>query len=139
MRYSWQKMYIEIAKVVAKRSEDPHTKVGAVLVKDGRLIASGWNGQPHGFDNSCEIVNPDGSMTTKETVIHAEANVVYFCAKHGIKTDGTTLYITMSPCIKCGLAIIQAGIKKVYYRTAYRDPSGIAFLRQNNIKVEQLS
>lgn len=130
---------MQVAELTATNSKARRTKVGAVLVKDGRLIASGWNGQPHGFDNSCETMNPDGSMTTKETVIHAEANVVYFCAKHGIKTDGTTLYITMSPCIKCGLAIIQAGIKKVYYRTAYRDPSGIAFLRQNNIKVEQLS
>jgi len=125
--------YMRVAELTALNSCAKRTKVGAVLVKEGRLVSSGWNGQPHGMNNCCETTNPDGTLTTKETVIHSEANAIYFCAKHGLKTDGTILYVTLSPCVKCSLAIIQAGIKKVYYREEYRDPSGIKFLRKNNI------
>lgn len=130
--------YMRVAELTALNSSASRNKVGAILVKDGRIISSGWNGTAHHRPNCCEIENPDGTLTTKDEVIHSEANAIYFCAKHGLKTDGTTLYVTLSPCIKCCLAIIQAGIKHVYYREEYRDPSGILFLKQNNIKVDQL-
>lgn len=129
---------MRVAELTATNSYARRSKVGAILVKEGRIIGSGWNGQPHGMENSCEIVNADGTLTTKDTVIHSEANAIFFCAKNGIKTDGTILYVSLSPCVKCALAIIQAGIKTVYYRKQYRDISGIEFLKKNNIKVEQL-
>jgi len=94
---------------------------------------------PSGLGTCCEIQNPDGTLTTRPEVIHAEANAIYFCAKNGLKTNGTVLYTTMSPCVQCALAIIQAGIKKVYYREKYRDTSGIDFLKKNGIPVIQLS
>lgn len=129
---------MRVAELTSLNSYARRSKVGAILVKEGRIIATGYNGQPRGLDNSCEIVLDDGTLQTKDTVIHSEANAIYFCAKHGLKTEGTDLYVTMSPCVKCALAIIQAGIKHVYYREEYRDTSGIEFLKKNNIKVEQL-
>lgn len=134
----YHEYFMRIAEETAKLSFAKRTKVGAILVKDNRAIAQGHNGQPVNFDNSCEVVLPDGTLQTKETVIHAEANAIYFCAKNGIPTNGTTLYISMSPCVKCALAIIQAGITRVFYRDEYRDRSGIDFLRKNNISCEQI-
>ena len=134
----YHEYFMRIAEETAKLSFAERTKVGAILVKDNRAIAQGHNGQPVNFDNCCEEVLPDGTLKTKETVIHAEANAIYFCAKNGIPTNGTTLYISMSPCVKCALAIIQAGIVRVFYRDEYRDRSGIDFLRKNNIICEQI-
>ena len=134
----YHEYFMRVAEETAKLSYAQRTKVGAIIVKDNRAIAQGHNGQPVNFDNCCEDVLPDGTLKTKNTVVHAEANAIYFCAKNGIKTDGTVLYISMSPCVNCALAIIQAGIKKVYYRDEYRDRSGIDFLKQNNIICEQI-
>ena len=134
----YHEYFMRIAEETAKLSFANRTKVGAILVKDNRAIAQGHNGQPVNFDNCCENVLPDGTLQTKETVIHTEANAIYFCAKNGIPTNGTTLYISMSPCVKCALAIIQAGITRVFYRDEYRDRSGIDFLRKNNIICEQI-
>ena len=77
-------------------------------------------------------------MKTRADVVHAEANTIYFCAKHGIATDGTVLYITLSPCATCALAIIQAGIKKVCYHEEYRDKTGLDILRDANIELEMV-
>ena len=134
----YHKYFMRVAVETAKLSHAKRTKVGAILVLNNRIIAQGHNGTPTGIDNNCEDVLSDGSLVTKETVVHAEANAIYFCAKNGLKTDGTTLYITLSPCVKCALGIIQAGIKKVYYLEKYRDISGIDFLKQNNIEVKQM-
>lgn len=126
---------METAKNAAKLSFAQRSKVGAILVKDGRIISTGFNGQPMGFDNCCEYTDENGILVTKPTVIHAEANCIYFCAKNGIKTDGTTLYITLSPCKNCALAIIQAGIKKVYYDELYRDDSPLKLLKSSGIDI----
>lgn len=125
----YHRYFMRVAFETAKLSHAKRTKVGAVLVLDNRIISQGHNGTPTHFCDICEDVLEDGSLVTKDTVIHAEANAIYFCAKNGLKTDGTTLYITMSPCVKCALGIIQAGIKTVYYFEEYRDPSGIEFLK----------
>ena len=130
--------YMKVAELTATNSYARRTKVGAVLVRDGRIISSGWNGQPAGLPNNCEDELPDGSLVTKNTVIHSEVNAIFFCAKNGIKTDGSTLYLTLSPCVTCALAIIQAGIKEVYYKEKYRDLNGVKLLKKNNIKVDQL-
>jgi len=127
--------YMGVAELTALNSYAKRTKVGAVLVRDGRIISSGWNGQPAGMDNNCEDQLPDGTLVTKNTVIHSEVNAIFFCAKNGIKTDGAILYLTLSPCVTCALAIIQAGIKEVYYKDKYRDLSGVKFLKKNHIKV----
>ena len=144
----YNKYFMDIAKRTAENSYAVRSKVGAVLVKDNRIISTGWNGTPAGFDNCCEEkvkqqsyydsqVNPLG-LKTKSNVIHAEANAIYFCAKHGISTNGTVLYITLSPCANCALAIIQAGIKTVYYAEKYRDTTGLKILNTANIETIQL-
>lgn len=134
----YHKYFMRVALETAKLSHAKRNKVGAILVLNNRILSQGHNGTPTYFPDECEDVCSDGSLVTKETVIHAEANAIYFCAKNGLKTEGTTLYITLSPCIKCALGIIQAGIKTVYYFEKYRDPSGIDFLKKNNIQIEQL-
>lgn len=119
---------------VAKRK-----KVGAVIARDSRILASGYNGQPYHLDNCCEITDEiTGEMTTKETVVHAEMNAILFCAKHGIRVDGADLYVTMCPCQKCAGAIIQAGIKKVFYLDKYRDMTAIETLHAAGIEVERI-
>lgn len=81
-------------------------KVGAVLVKDGRIVSIGYNGTPTGFPNCCEDKLADGSLKTKSIVVHAEANALFFCAKTEIQTAGATMYLTLSPCPTCALGII---------------------------------
>lgn len=138
----FQQYFMKVAMLTASNSHAKRTKVGAVLVKDGRLVASGWNGQPKGFDNCCEREDIDDQgnkiLVTLPTVIHSEANLLMFCAKHGIKTDGTDLYVTLSPCINCGILIIQAGIKNVYYNEVYRDTSGIEFLQNAGVMAKKI-
>ena len=144
----YNRYFMDVALRTAQNSYAIRAKVGAVLVKDDRIVATGWNGTPAGADNCCEykvkrqsyydhITNPSG-LKTKPNVIHAEANTIYFCAKHGIKTDGTKLYITLSPCATCALAIIQAGIKEVYYHEEYRDATGLKVLEDAGIKTMML-
>lgn len=130
--------FMRVAEETAKLSHARRTKVGALIVLDNRILTQGHNGTPTGYDDNCENELLDGTLVTKPEVIHAEANALYFCARYGLKTYGTILYVTMSPCLHCSLAIIQAGIKKVYYKTPYRDLTGVEFLRKNGIEVEQI-
>lgn len=134
----YRSFFMDVALRTAQMSYAKRSKVGSVLVKDNRIIATGWNGTPNSADNCCEIDDGKGNLTTKPNVIHSEANIIYFCAKHGIKTDGTELYITLSPCSTCALAIIQAGIKKVYYHEEYRDITGLMILKNSDIEVAKL-
>lgn len=130
--------FMTCASAAAKLSLAVRNKVGAVLVRDGRIISTGYNGQPSGFDNCCEITNADGTLTTKSTVIHAEMNAILFCAKTGVSTNNTTMYITLSPCNGCVTSVIQAGITHIYYLEEYRDTSSIDNLRKAGVTVEQM-
>lgn len=133
---------MRVALLTASNSYAKRSKVGAILVRDGRLVASGWNGQPKGFDNCCECEKTTDTgekiLETLPTVIHSEANLLTYCAKYGIPTDETELYVTLSPCVKCALLILQAGIRTVYYNEEYRDTTGIEFLRNSGITVKQI-
>ena len=131
------KYFMGVAKLTAQLSHARRTKVGAVATKDNRIISVGFNGTPHTFDNNCEDELPDGSLVTKNIVVHAEMNVLCFCAKTEIESEGATIYLTLSPCANCALAMIQSGIKRVVYLEKYRDTSGIKILEQAGIKVEQ--
>jgi len=129
---------MKVAQLTAELSYAKRKKVGAVLVKDNRIVSIGFNGQPKGWDNVCEDILPDGSLVTKSTVIHAEANALFWCAKTEIITEGATMYLTLSPCSTCALGLIQSGVKRVVYLEAYRDTSGISVLEKAGIKVDQL-
>lgn len=126
------KMYMDIAVSMAKYSKATRAKVGAVLVTSNGVVLPSYNGTPVGTDNSCE---EDG--VTKPTTIHAELNCVGKSAKEGVSIDGATLYVTLSPCRHCAAVLIQVGIRRVVYLEEYRDMSGVMFLSENGIKVEQ--
>jgi len=116
-RYSWKKMFVEIAKVVAQRSADPHTQVGAVLVKNNCVIGVGYNGEPKGFHFDFDW----NSSEKYPYVIHAEMNAVSNANRHGVDCNGADIYLTLSPCHDCIKLLIQHGIKNVYYLKEYRD------------------
>ena len=126
--------YLEMADVWARNSYCKRRKVGALLVKDRTIISDGYNGTPSGFENVCE----DENGVTKPYVLHAEANAITKVAKSGNSSEGATLYVTASPCAECAKLIIQAGIKRVVYRDAYRLTDGIDLLRRAGIEVEQI-
>ncbi len=131
-------LYMDIAYRIAEMSYAERKKVGALIVKDGNIIAYGWNGTPTGFDNVCENVMPDGSLVTKDELIHAEQNALAKAAKGVIPVDGATLYVTLSPCWYCSGSIIQSGIKRVVYHEEYRKPESIAFLDKAKVVVEKI-
>ena len=126
--------YLEMAEVWARNSYCRRRKVGALLVKDRTIISDGYNGTPSGFENICE----DENGVTKPYVLHAEANAITKVAKSGNSSEGATLYVTASPCAECAKLIIQAGIRRVVYRDAYRLTDGIDLLRRAGIEVEQI-
>lgn len=131
--------FMAMAEILATMSLATRSKVGALVVKDGNIKSIGWNGMPSGFPNE-EIESHDGEkVVTNPLVLHAESNAILKCAKEGSSSsDGAYLYVTMSPCPDCAKLIIQAGIKKVYYRHQYRLPDGIKVLRRAKIPCVQL-
>ena len=88
--------------------------------------------------NAHMIEKKEKKLISKNTVVHAEANTIAFAGKHGIKTKGCTIYVTLSPCIECAKIMVQHGIKKVVYREEYRNTDGINFLKENRIKVKKV-
>lgn len=122
------------AKLFGELSYCTKAKVGAVIAKEGRILATGYNGTVSGHDNCCEI-EIDGVLKTSPFTVHAEQNVISYCAKNGISTDGATIYITLSPCQLCAKLIVQAGIKRVVFLDLYKDTSGLKFLKDCNIEI----
>lgn len=131
------KYYIKAAQLCAKNSYAVKLQVGAIIVKDGQIMSDGFNGTPCGFENKCETKSIDGSLYTLSYVLHAESNAILKCAKYGRPTNGSTLYITHSPCIECAKLIIQAGIIRVVYLEDYRKAEGLELLKKVGINVEK--
>ena len=127
--------YLRMARVWAENSYCKRRKVGALVVKQKMIISDGYNGTPSGFENICEEENG----ITNPYVLHAEANAITKLARSGNNSDGSTLYVTASPCIECAKLIIQAGIKRVVYGEKYRLTEGIDLLKRANIEIEFLN
>ena len=127
--------YLEMAEIWAQNSYCKRRKVGALLVKDRTIISDGYNGTPSGFENICE----DENGVTKPYVLHAEANAITKLARSSNNSDGSTIYITASPCIECAKLIIQAGIRRVVYGEKYRLTDGIELLERAGIEVIYLN
>ena len=126
--------YLRMAFIWAENSYCHRRRVGALLVKDNMIISDGFNGTPSGVDNICE----DESGQTLSYVLHAEANAITKVARSNHASEGSTLYVTTSPCMECSKLIIQAGIRRVVYRDAYRLTDGIDLLKRAGIEVEQV-
>ena len=142
MKQKWVEAFMDTAERFAQLSSAKRLQVGAVVVKDNRIISIGYNGMPSGWTNECEemIHGEDDTVysRTKDEVIHAEANAIIKLAKSGDRGDGADLFCTHAPCIHCAKLIYGAGIKKVYYRDTYRDTLGVDFLEKCNIEVEKV-
>ena len=122
--------YLQMARIWAQNSYCQRRQVGALVVKDGMIISDGYNGTPSGFENVCE----DENNVTKPYVLHAEANAITKLARSSNNSEGSTIYITASPCIECAKLIIQAGIKRVVYGEQYRLTDGIDLLKRAGIE-----
>lgn len=160
MKAKFIPMYMEIAEIVSKQSSAKRLQVGAIVVKEDRIISIGYNGMPAGWTNDCEekvyadetnfqtedwqFVEEDSglllkyNMVTKDEVIHAEANAIAKLARSSESGDGSTMFLTHAPCIHCAKQIYTAGIKNVYYRNTYRDTSGIDFLGKCGVVIEKI-
>ena len=146
MKPKFQKLYNNIAHEVAKMSHARRLQVGAVIVKDDRVISMGYNGMPAGWENNCESEGIDfdpitktrtgnGVLTTKPEVLHAESNAIAKLAKSNDSGDGADIFVTHAPCMECSKLIFQSGIRRVYYSQDYRDDSGIRFLKQSGVEI----
>ncbi|WKZ65256.1 MAG: dCMP deaminase family protein [Flavobacteriales bacterium] len=130
----YDRAYMRMALEWAKLSHCTRKKVGALLVKDGMIISDGYNGTPTGFPNDCE----DESGITLWYVLHAEANAIMKVARSTNNARHATLYLTHSPCKECSKLILQAGIRRLVYLDAYKDPSGLALLEKGGLLVSKL-
>ena len=126
--------YLRMAKIWSENSYCERRKVGALLVNNKMIISDGYNGTPSGFPNVCE----DSDNHTYPYVLHAEANAITKVAKSNNSSEGSTLYVTSSPCIECSKLIIQAGIKRVVFSEMYRNSEGLELLRTAGVKTDFL-
>jgi len=136
-RPSRDQTYIDIASVIAKRGTCGRLQVGAVITQGGRIISTGYNGplpnEPHCSSAVCDI------SQSCVRAVHAEMNAILFSARHGIATEGATLYCTYSPCINCARAIVQAGIKRVVFKHKFRTSAdGLETLIKNKVNFDQV-
>jgi dCMP deaminase len=130
----YDKAYMRMATEWAKLSHCKRKQVGALIVKDRMIISDGFNGTPTGFDNKCE----DEDNNTKWHVLHAEANAILKVANSTQSCKDATLYLTMSPCKECSKLVHQSGIKRLVYKNAYSDTSGIDFLEKAGVEITKL-
>jgi dCMP deaminase len=144
---------MKAAEVYSQLSSARRLQVGCVVVKDNTIIGIGYNGMPSGWDNDCEkksytnidpkwqYLDEDGStysLVTRPEVLHAESNALAKIARSTNSSEGASVFVTHAPCLDCAKMMYQAGINSVYYRSSYRDTSGVDFLKECNIEVKQI-
>lgn len=130
----YDKAYLRMAKTWSELSHCERKKVGALIVKNGRIISDGYNGTPAGFDNCCE--NEEGE--TNWFVLHAEANAILKVARSTNDCSDSTLYLTLSPCKDCAKLVLQSGITRVVFIDKYKDTTGIDFLASAGVETVHL-
>ena len=123
--------HMKTAETYAELSSAKRLKVGCVIVKNNTIIGIGYNGMPSGWDNNCETEENN----TRPEVLHAETNAIAKVARSTNSTDGADMFITHAPCLDCAKLIHQSGIKNVWFKSHYRDTSGISFLQKCEIGV----
>jgi len=142
MKHEMMMAHLDVAQRYSQLSKAQRLKVGAVVVKDDRIISIGYSGTPPGWDNNCEDikVNNDGQyeLKTKPEVLHAEENAIGKLARSHESGEGAVMFITHAPCAQCAKLILVSGIRQIFYRDTYRDDSGIRFLERGGVSVQQL-
>lgn len=137
-RIPWNQYFMTQAVLLSTRSTCKRLSVGAILVRDKRIIAGGYNGSVSGdvhcIDDDCYLV--DGHCVR---TIHAEMNAILQCAKFGVATDGSEIYVTDFPCLQCTKMLLQAGVQKIYYlRNYHNDPYAVSLLNRKNVTVQEV-
>ena len=153
MKPKFLNAHMKAAEVYSQLSSARRLQVGCVVVKDNTIIGIGYNGMPSGWDNDCEkrsytnidskwqYLDEDGStysLVTRPEVLHAESNALAKVARSTNSSEGASVFVTHAPCLDCAKMMYQAGINSVYYRSSYRDTSGVDFLKECNIEVKQI-
>jgi dCMP deaminase len=146
MKQKFRDAYMKTAETFAELSSARRLHVGAIVVKDDRIISIGYNGMPSGWDNNCEYeeiydykLNDEiYELKTRPEVLHAETNAIAKLAKSTESGLGATLFVTHAPCLDCAKLVYQSGINTVYYRNSYRDNKGIQFLQKAGVIVEKI-
>ena len=144
-RPSWDEYFMDIVRDVATRSTCRRRKVGAILVKDKRIIATGYNGGPTGLAHCLEIGClreqlgiPSGQQHELCRGVHAEQNAIIQAARYGVHTDGSTLYCTTQPCVQCTKMLLNAGVTEIIFSEGYPDGLALQLLQESGIKVRKL-
>jgi len=142
MKQKFIDYYMKVAELTSTLSYAKRLQVGSVIVKGNKILATGYNGMPSGWDNTCEtveVVELDEKfvkrLVTKQEVLHAETNAIAKVSASTESSEGATMFCTHAPCINCAKLIYQSGINSVYYRDTYRDTSGIQFLESSGLVV----
>jgi dCMP deaminase len=130
----WQKAYMTTAETFGALSSAKRLKVGAIIVRDNRILSIGYNGMPSGWTNICE----DDNNATKKEVLHAESNCLMKLERSSESGLGADIYITHAPCMECAKLVYGAGISRVFYRTEYKNTDGTNFLSACNVEVERV-
>ena len=138
MKPKHQTAHMRAAHIYAELSTARRLKVGALVVKDDRIISIGYNGMPAGWDNNCEYELEDGNIKTKPEVLHAETNAIAKLARSNDSGLGADIFITHSPCLDCAKLIYQSGIKRVWFGSEYRSGDGPEFLRKSGVEVNKV-
>ena len=143
MKKKFRDAYMKTAETFAELSSARRLHVGAIIVKDDRIISIGYNGMPSGWDNNCENdfgldFNGNRTLVTKPEVLHAETNAIAKLARSNESGLGSTMFITHAPCLDCAKLVYQSGISTVYYRNSYRDEVGLQFLQKAGLTVEKI-
>ena len=132
----WDKAHMAVAEIYSKLSTAKRLQVGAVIVKDNRIISIGYNGMPAGWTNECEYTDEYGfNAVTKPEVLHAEANAIAKVARSSESCEGAVIYTTHQPCLQCAKLIYQSGIARVVWKHEYKTDEGIQFLEKCNVEV----
>ena len=142
MKQKFVDYYMKVAELTSTLSYAKRLQVGSVIVKGNKILATGYNGMPSGWDNTCEtveVVELDEKfvkrLVTKQEVLHSETNAIAKVSASTESSEGATMFCTHAPCINCAKLIYQSGISNLYYRDTYRDTSGIEFLESSGVLV----
>jgi len=145
MRPSWDEYFMDMAEIVKTRSTCLRRQVGAVIVKDKRILASGYNGAPTGLKH-CEETGclreqlgiPSGQRHELCRGLHAEQNAIIQASLHGVKLEGATIYVTIQPCVLCAKMVINAGINKLVFKGDYPDELSWQMLQESGIELKRI-
>jgi dCMP deaminase len=144
-RPSWDQYFMDIVELVSKRSTCVRRKVGAVLVREKRMLSTGYNGAPSGLEHCLDIgclrekmKVPSGERHELCRGLHAEQNAIIQAALHGVSVNGATMYCTNHPCIICAKMIINSGITSIIYKDGYSDQLAREMLKEAGVKIKKL-